>query len=510
MVKDLYALLAHTSATNAGFEFCLVGWSNRDFGGNFSPHGWFAAKFIGLVRMMLVREEDDDLHLLSALPPAWILPGEELETHDLPTRFGNVGILVEGTEKGATVHLSLPGPSAAGPAGLPKAVFLHVPWFALDAEAAIDGEETTITNRTIEVPLDARAVELTFRRDPSAWMDYESTVAALKQGYRERFATWRAAHPDAKPFDPFPETRFLGPEERARAAVTHRAEEGIAVDRPVRASSSKPGFPPASAADGVGGANTPGWRPAASDLEPWWQVDLGGTRPIRRVAVQTAEGSPPLRFRAEAREADGTWRTIADRRENDVPARKGRYDLVFPAVEASRLRLRFVAGAPVRLTEVHVYEDAPAWQAARDVRTSEEAAANLARGRPSLSSEWEGDHGPWRAVDGRRSWGDGYWAGAVGHPQWWMVDLEEPRPIGRARLYFYAGDTRAYAWVLQTSRDGVEWRTLVEHREPLPATSEGTEVTLPAGVVARYVRLVVLENTANPAAHLSELELYED
>ena len=74
-VRELYALLLHTSSTQAGFEFAILPWGNRDFTDNLAPHGWFAAEYRTLLRNMMVREEGDRLHLLSVVSPDWIGKG---------------------------------------------------------------------------------------------------------------------------------------------------------------------------------------------------------------------------------------------------------------------------------------------------------------------------------------------------------------------------------------------------------------------------------------------------
>ena len=63
--NEFYAILLHTSSTNAGFEYKIRPWGDRNFGDNLAPHGWFAAEYRTLLRTMLVREEGNQLHLLS-------------------------------------------------------------------------------------------------------------------------------------------------------------------------------------------------------------------------------------------------------------------------------------------------------------------------------------------------------------------------------------------------------------------------------------------------------------
>jgi len=506
VVKDLYALLVHTSASNAGFEFCLVGWSNRDFGGNFSPHGWFAAKYIGLVRLMLVREEGDELHLLSALPPAWVAPDKRITAGGLPTRFGPVSLTVEGTKSGCLVKLDLPRTKeAAGPSGLPARVILHVPWYANLKEANADGKALPFEGRRLPLPVETREVALTFERDPAASIDYEKAVQEWKAEYRKRYQEWRGKHPEAEPFDPFPEKHFPTREESAPVSRAMAAAEGIAAGRPARASSAAEGNDASHATDGVGGENTLSWEPAVGDSDPWLTVDLGDETTVARIRVQAADGSPPLRFRLEASRDGDEWVLLADYWENGIRGRHSAYDLFFPALKTRTLRLRFPKNFRPRITEVFAYASPPDWRKPKNVKAGDKQ--NLALGQPTLSSEWEGENGPWNAVDGRTSWTEGFWAGAVGHPQWWAVDLGSMIHVARVRLFFHAGGQRGYAWVLQSSADGVRWRTLVEHRTPVPATNEGTEARFEKHR-ARYLRIIVLKNTANPAAHIAEVEVY--
>jgi len=88
VIQELYAILLHTSATHAGFEFSIRPWQTRDFGMNMSPHGWFSAKYRTLLRNMLLREQGEDLHLISCLSPEWIRTGQEISVSNAPTNFG--------------------------------------------------------------------------------------------------------------------------------------------------------------------------------------------------------------------------------------------------------------------------------------------------------------------------------------------------------------------------------------------------------------------------------------
>src|SRR5882762_10113533 len=91
-IEELYALLLHTSSTHAGFEFAIWPWSTRDFATNIAPHGTFAAKFRILLRDMLVREQEEDLHFLSCVAPEWMKAGAVTYVHHAPTVFGEVNL----------------------------------------------------------------------------------------------------------------------------------------------------------------------------------------------------------------------------------------------------------------------------------------------------------------------------------------------------------------------------------------------------------------------------------
>lgn len=118
-LADFYSLLVHTSSTHGGFECGIAPWGNRDPGGNLPPHGWFAAEYVGLLRNMLVREWDGDLHLLSVVSPEWLRPGRRLALRRAPTDFGVVSLSASAAAASLQVRLTTrwrTAPPAAGPA----------------------------------------------------------------------------------------------------------------------------------------------------------------------------------------------------------------------------------------------------------------------------------------------------------------------------------------------------------------------------------------------------------
>ena len=194
-LTELYAVLAHTSSTNAGFEFFVRPWADRDIGQNIMPHGWFAAKYIGVLRNMLLREQENELHLLSVLSPAWAGSGQSLAVSNAPSHFGPITFQVNFRDDGMLMKLD---PRFAIP---PGRIVLHLPWFADPGSARGDGKELPINSGRIEVPPVARQIEVVWKRKlPVAGFSYAETVESLKQEYRMRYREFlRDGSPPPKP-----------------------------------------------------------------------------------------------------------------------------------------------------------------------------------------------------------------------------------------------------------------------------------------------------------------------
>ncbi len=182
-VTDLYALLLHTSSTQAGFEFAIRPWGTRDFEDNLSPHGWFAAEYRTLLRNMLVREEGRDLHLMSVVSPEWIDGGKRLAIENAPTEFGTISyVLEQPSDEKALLHLN------AKFANAPEKIWVHVPWFETVASVLVDGKPAQIQKGAIELSPAAKEVQIVWKRQASIGAtNYQAAVDAYKTEYRRRF-----------------------------------------------------------------------------------------------------------------------------------------------------------------------------------------------------------------------------------------------------------------------------------------------------------------------------------
>lgn len=182
-LKEFYALLVHTSSTQAGFEFAILPWGDRNFQDNLSPHGWFAAEYRTLLRTMLVREEGDQLHLLSVVSPDWIGKGKPISVSRAPTYFGEVGFTLEQPMAGeAVLHLKTSFSSA------PKQIVVHIPWFVDVQSASVDGKAVKVVDGRITIAPESREIHLHWTgKSDAPHLSYERAVANYKAEYARRY-----------------------------------------------------------------------------------------------------------------------------------------------------------------------------------------------------------------------------------------------------------------------------------------------------------------------------------
>jgi hypothetical protein len=183
-VRDLYALLLHTTSTHAPQEFSTVPWGDRDNGGgaNILPDGASSAKIISLLRNMLVREDGEDLMLLSAISPEWARPGKTLVLRDAPTHFGPISATFAAAPGGWTLELRERFRRR------PRHLLVRVPWFLRLNAAEADGKPVAIRDGQIVAPAGARRLRLLGAPRPEApSLSFERAVADYQQEYRERY-----------------------------------------------------------------------------------------------------------------------------------------------------------------------------------------------------------------------------------------------------------------------------------------------------------------------------------
>lgn len=131
----------------------------------------------------------------------------------------------------------------------------------------------------------------------------------------------------------------------------------------------------------------------------------------------------------------------------------------------------------------------------------------IAVGSPVTSTgDTEGSHVASIVVDGRA--GGGYWA-AGGTPSSVQIDLQRVHHLGRIQVFPYADGVRYYQFRVEISTDGQTWETIIDQsHNTTPASPRGHRYEI-VPTDARYVRVVMLKNSANPSVHLHEVRVFD-
>jgi hypothetical protein len=126
----------------------------------------------------------------------------------------------------------------------------------------------------------------------------------------------------------------------------------------------------------------------------------------------------------------------------------------------------------------------------------------------ATASSYDSSHTPNLAIDGVEStsnyWGTNAMITAGKLPQWLQLDLGTQTSISQIITHFYDGDSRTYTYYIQASTDGSTWNTIVP-------TKTGSSIVTDTfnQITARYVRITITGNTANLAAHIEQIKIYQ-
>jgi len=85
-----------------------------------------------------------------------------------------------------------------------------------------------------------------------------------------------------------------------------------------------------------------------------------------------------------------------------------------------------------------------------------------------------------------------------------MLDLGTQVAISQVVTHFYDGDPRTYTYYIEASNQGDDWKTLVPTKSGSSIVTDSFPQT-----TARFVRITILTNTNNPAAHIEEIRVYK-
>ncbi|AWT41523.1 MULTISPECIES: discoidin domain-containing protein [Streptomyces] len=283
-------------------------------------------------------------------------------------------------------------------------------------------------------------------------------------------------------------------------ALTARAVGGpnIALGDAASASSAHSGYGAPNITDGNQGTY---WESAGSAFPQWVQADLGTTERVDEVVLKLpASWESRTQTLSVQGSADGTgFSTLKTSASYTFsPASANTVTVAFPATQTRFVRIAVTANT--------------GWQAAQlselEVHAADGSSANLAAGRTLTASSTTQVYAAGNAGDGNRAT---YWESANNaFPQWLQADLGSSLRVDRVVLRLPDGwESRSQTLKIQGSANGTDFTDLSASRAYTfdAASGNSASVTFDAATT-RYVRVLVTANTVQPAAQISELEIY--
>jgi hypothetical protein len=357
---DLYHLLLHTDSTHAGFEFAAIPWGNRDVGGNFPPHAWYAAKANALIRNMLVVERNGqgglaprDLHFFSVISPTWADPGMQVSIHNAPTECGPVSAILQFRDDGADFTLE------SHYRIRPNRIILHIPFFVKLNNFTTDAKSSRLTIDGIELSHDVTQVELSWSRQDTLPLSYDTIVNQYKKEYQRRYDDYRNKGNEPQPIEAPP---MLTMEERksSYSLIDDSSDKGIAVGKPVETDGPpETGHPAKLIVDGNArdAAESSWW--AGPPTPRWVKIDLEEPVRINRIHVFPYwDYSRFYQYTVEISLDGTTWTQVADRSKNTKPSTPLGDLFSFEPIAAHYVRVTMLynsANTSVHLVEVRVF-----------------------------------------------------------------------------------------------------------------------------------------------------------
>ncbi|MCY2930384.1 MAG: family 20 glycosylhydrolase [Planctomycetota bacterium] len=133
---------------------------------------------------------------------------------------------------------------------------------------------------------------------------------------------------------------------------------------------------------------------------------------------------------------------------------------------------------------------------------------NLTTGKPVTASHpFQREDKPEMAVDGEVRL-DRYWACGT-TPSWLQIDLQNVHTLDRVQVFPYWDDVRYYQYTIELSTDGKTWKRVADASANTAPETEKGRLHKFDPTPARYVRVNVLKNSDNYAAHLVEVRAWE-
>ncbi|GGR01339.1 discoidin domain-containing protein [Streptomyces pilosus] len=272
----------------------------------------------------------------------------------------------------------------------------------------------------------------------------------------------------------------------------------IALGDAAASSSAQSGYGAGNITDGNQGSY---WESAGTSLPQWVQADLGTATRVDEVVLKLPAGwearNQTLSLQGSA---DGTSFTTLKSSATYTfsPGSANTVTVAFPATRARFVRVDVTANT--------------GWPAAQlselEVHAAEGSSVNLAAGKTLTAGSHTEVYTAPNANDGNRA---SYWeSGNNNLPQWLQADLGSSVAVNRVVLKLPAGwGARSQTLKIQGSTNGTDFTDLsASQTYTFDAGNDNTATITLDSTTTRHVRVLVTANTVQPAAQISELEIY--
>ncbi|MEU2678972.1 discoidin domain-containing protein [Streptomyces sp. NPDC007107] len=283
-------------------------------------------------------------------------------------------------------------------------------------------------------------------------------------------------------------------------SLTAAAADGpnIAAGRAAAASSAGDAYDARNVTDGNQATY---WEGSGGTLPQWVQTDLGSAARVDEVTLKLPAGWESRQQTLSLQgSADGTsFSTLKSSAAYTFsPGASNEVRISFPATQTRFVRVNITANTGWRNAQLSELE----------VRTAGESSVNLAAGRTLKASSHTETYVAAHGNDGNRA---SYWESRNNElPQWIQADLGSSVRVDRVVLRLPDGwEQRTQTLKIQGSSDGTEFSDLTASKAYTfgPANGQSSTISFDA-TTTRHVRVLVTANSVQPAAQLSELEIY--
>jgi uncharacterized repeat protein (TIGR02543 family) len=231
----------------------------------------------------------------------------------------------------------------------------------------------------------------------------------------------------------------------------------------------------------------------------WLKLDLGTAYSINTVITHFYDGSVrTYTYYIQVSNDGSSWTTI-------VPTKTGSGSVTDTFSQVGARFVRITVTANTANPAAHI-EEIKVYGSSSGPTPPPPSSGQIAVSSVSASSN-DGYHVPNMAIDGIENpsnyWGTDATVPQGRVPQWLKLDLGSVYSINTVITHFYDGSVRTYTYYLEVSNDGSSWTMVVPAR-----SGSGLVTDTFSQVGARFVRITVTANTANPAAHIEEIKVY--